>query len=163
MRATSRTLTRLHCNALQHTATHCNTLQHTATHCNTLQHTATHCNTLQHTATHCIIPHHTATYCITLNHTESRCNILQPPPIQHVSYRVRVRTRERRSKFASKYRARVRYARVCTVRMHDKVSERARAHACALCVYTYVTYTHIQRQPVHCIIPRKTVMLRLEQ
>ena len=50
---------RLHCNALQHTATPCNThadctasytSECTATHCNTLQHT------LQHTATHCNTP-----------------------------------------------------------------------------------------------------------
>jgi hypothetical protein len=74
----NKTISQVHCNTLQHTATHCNTLQHTATHCQThrhtstqhtvkqdvactLQDTATLCNTLQHTAAHCQTHKHTNT------------------------------------------------------------------------------------------------------
>jgi len=98
-------LSRLHCNALQRTATHCNALQRTATHCNALQRTATHCNALHRAATHgnlcaltrlregallaqetylhktlathCNTLQHTATHCNTLQHTATHCNTLQ--------------------------------------------------------------------------------------
>ena len=74
LKSEHREVTRLHCNALQHTATHCNTLQHTATHCKALQRTATHCNALQCTATHCNALQLTATYCTTQQHTATHCN-----------------------------------------------------------------------------------------